>query len=214
MRIIKRIFTRRRILTFLGLVSFIWLIVVAVLSVIILTVGADNEAQPADVIIVLGSGLRRDGRPGDALIRRSLHGVDLYEQGFAAAIICTGGRASHDRRSEAEACGEILANHGVPAEAIYLEESARSTEENAINSQIIMEANGWETALLVTDSFHMLRAGWIFDIYNINHLDSPVPRQEVRYYHFTRHFAREIVALHWQLFKDTFNLPFTSVGAL
>ena len=214
METIKRLFTWRRILTFLGIVGFIWFIVVGVLSTMILTVGADNNAQPADVIIVLGSGLRRDGRPGDALLRRSLHGAELYQQGYATAIICTGGRTNHERRSEAEACAEILEAKGVPADAIHLEDNARSTEENAINSKAIMDASGWETALLVTDSFHMLRAGWIFDIHNIDHLDSPVPRQEVKYYHFTRHFVREIVALHWQLFKDTLNLPFTSVEAL
>lgn len=190
----------------------LWLLIICGLIAAIFFVGEDNNAQSADVIIVLGSGLRRDGRPGDALYRRSVWAADLYQQGLAQAIICTGGIGEGHVRSEASACADVLRVRGVPDDAIYLEEQSRSTEENAIYAQEIMMAQGWQTANLVTDSFHMLRASWIFHAQGIEHHRSPVPRGWVRTHFFIKHFSREILALHWQAFKEIFNLPHTHVS--
>ena len=195
------------------IISFlVWVLVVIGLLQQIQAYGQQDHAQPAETIIVQGSGLRRDGRPGDALYRRSVWAAQLYEQGYAPNIICTGGVGEGRTRSEADACREVLVNNGVPFEAVYLEERSRSTEENALFAQEIMEANAWQTALLVTDSFHMLRANWIFDSVGIDHFRSPVPRDWVRDYYYNRHRNREILALHWQLVKEVFNLPYTYVG--
>lgn len=212
MRRIRQAITLRRIGILAGIVFTVWMIAIAGLAISIYAYGEDNEAQPADVIIVLGSGLRRNGRPGDALYRRSVWGAYLYGESMAPAVICTGGIGSGQRRSEASACAEVLNTHGVPHEAIHLDERSRSTEENAIYAREIMRANDWETAILVTDSFHMLRANWIFNREGITHYRSPVPREWVRDYYYVRHFAREIIALHWQAFKDIFRLPYTNIG--
>ena len=203
--------TWQRLLIFTLISGVVWFGVILVLAMQIEDVGQTDEAQPADVIIVLGSGLRRDGRPGDALYRRSLWGARLYEQGYAETVLCTGGIGDGQRRSEASACREVLINNGVPAAAITLEEQSASTEENALYAHEIMRSMGWVDALLVTDSFHMLRASWIFDAEGITHYRSPAPREWVRDYFYNRHFTREIVALHWQAFKETLNLPVTRV---
>ncbi|GAB4521581.1 MAG: YdcF family protein [Anaerolineae bacterium] len=201
-----------KIVFWVGLVSaIIWLMVVVALASAVQQAGRDDQAQPADVIVVLGSGLRRDGRPGDALYRRSVWGARLFNQGYADQIICTGGVGEGRTRSEADACREVLMQEGVPASAIALEEQSRSTEENAIYAGDIMQANAWETAVLVTDSFHMLRASWIFDTHDITHYPSPVPREWVRDYFYNRHFTRELLALHWQAVKEALNLPFTNI---
>lgn len=194
----------------------VWILVVLGLSAAIVIVGDQENARPADAIIVLGSGLTRSGRAGDALTRRSVWAAHLYQEGIASAVICTGGVGQGQPRSEADACREVLVRQGVPAEAIHLEEQSRSTEENAIYAQEIMLAHDWHTAVIVTDSFHMLRANWIFGVYfdreGMSHYRSPAPREWVRAYHYRRHFVREIAALHWQAFKTIFNLPNTYVG--
>jgi len=192
----------------------IWFAVILSLAVLIFTQGDVNEARPSDVIIVLGSGLRRDGEPGDALFRRAVWASRLYADGIAGSIICTGGVGRKQVRSESSGCRDVLLAQGVPDEDIYIEERSQSTEENAIFAREIMEHNGWRTVTLVTDSFHMLRASWIFDIQSIAHYPSAVPREWVRSFHYGRHFAREILALHWQAFKITFDLPQTSVEFL
>jgi len=201
----------KRTLIFLGISLGIWLGVIVILAVHLFRYGDEFDAEPSDVIIILGSGLRRDGRAGDALWRRSLWGAEIYERGFADAIICTGGVGTGQTRSESEVCKQILMEEGVPEEAILIEKSSHSTEENALYAHQIMDEKGWETAILVTDSFHMLRASWIFDIENVAHTRAPVPRDMVARRFFIQHFGRELIALHWQAIKTIFNLPVTNI---
>jgi uncharacterized SAM-binding protein YcdF (DUF218 family) len=208
----KRYLTLKNSVIVVMVGAVIWALVIVVLAVLIYTTGEENNTQPADVIVVLGSGLRRDGRPGDALYRRSVWASRLYAQGIAPTVICTGGIGDRQRRSEASACAEVLRANGVPAAVILLEERSRSTEENAIYTRQIMEDAGFADAALVTDSFHMLRASWIFGTYDVTHYASPVPRDWVRTRFYVRHFSREILALHWQAFKEVFNIKLTNVG--
>jgi uncharacterized SAM-binding protein YcdF (DUF218 family) len=188
----------------------IWAVVCITLGGLILWAGDRSTATRSDVIIVLGAGLRRDGSPGDALYRRSLWAARAYTEGLAPVIICTGGQSETQQRSEAEACRQLLLENGVPADAIVMEQTSRSTEENAINTHAIMQANGWQTAIVVTDAFHMLRASWIFDSYGIHFSQHPVPRTWVRWTWYTMGALREVVAMHWFLVKQTFNLPYTN----
>ena len=129
--------------------------------------GTIDNAEESDVIIVLGAGLLRDGRPGWALTRRSLHGAELWRRGMAPYVLCAGGKAESYPRSEAAACREVLLSRGVPADAIILEDRSRSTEENAIFSRRVMIDEGLLDAVLVSDSYHMLRASWLFQLQGI-----------------------------------------------
>lgn len=192
--------------------ALVWMLVAALLTTAVIVYGATDRAQPADVIVVLGSGLRRDNRPGPALTRRSLRAAELYAQGYAPYVICTGGIASGRTRSEADGCREVLEANGVPASAIRLEERSRSTEENALYAHDIMNANDWHTAVIVSDGYHLLRAQWIFEQEGIPVSTSPAdppPR-----FALATAIAREIVALHWQALKDLLNLPVTYVPYL
>lgn len=200
----------------IGFISvIIWVAVMVGLWMLLDNYGTTENAEPSDVIIVLGSGLRRDGRPGDALLRRSVWGARLYADGLADSVICTGGIGNGQSRSEASACREVLIREGVPEEAIVIEEQSKSTEENAIYARALMLDNDWASAVLVTDGFHMLRANWIFnsqfDDERLHHTRSPVPRDWIRDFYYSRHSKREVIALQWQAFKELFNLPVTSV---
>lgn len=193
----------------------IWLVLVLVLGIVIHVYGLVDRAEPADVIIVLGAGLRPDGRPGPALTRRSTHAADLWQQGYAPRIICSGGTPGQVTiRSEADACAEILREQGVPAAAIILEARSRSTEENAIESKQIMDASGWTTALLVSDGFHMLRANWIFHYYGLSVSLAPVPDARPSALEYLLALLREIAALHWLVLKVALNLPITYVKSI
>lgn len=207
---IKRLrFSRRRVLVGVALMGILWLAICGGMAVLAMSVGDQNNAEQSDVIIVLGAGLRRDGRAGDALWRRSLVAAQAYQEGFAPNIVCTGGVSENQTRSEASACREILIGEGVPPDAIVLEDKSHSTEENALNTRAIMAERGWNTAVVVTDSFHILRAGWIFSAYGIEHTRYPVPRNRVRIWWYGSSLAREIAAIHWFGFKRIFNIEAT-----
>ncbi len=176
--------------------------------------GQLDATAPADVIITLGAGLRRDGRAGLALSRRSLRAAELWRAGIAPVVICTGGKAEPFRRSEADACREILRAQGLPQASILLEETSRSTEENAIFSSQIMAAHDWTSAVLVSDSYHMLRAGWLFSQQGVEANASPVPASRIRRHSYIRSLLREFLACHWQFIKEALNLPITHLTGL
>jgi uncharacterized SAM-binding protein YcdF (DUF218 family) len=187
-----------------------WILLIIGLVIAIDATGRVDQAQQADVIVVLGAGLSRDGRPGYALVRRSRHAAELWHRGFADTILCTGGQAPDQNRSEANACRQVLMWRDVPASAIALEEQSRSTEENALFSRPIIEANGWENIILVSDGYHMFRAEILFRTRGIPVMLSPVSKENMqRHDSYFRAVSREIIALHWQFLKDLLGLPFT-----
>lgn len=176
--------------------------------------GAQDTAQPSDVIIVLGAGLRRDGQPSSALTKRSQHGAALWQRDLAERVVCTGGRANAYPRSEAEACREILLANGVPAHVIILETNSRSTEENAIFSKSLMDELGAQSAVLISDSYHMLRASWLFRLQGIQISRSSVPASRVNFLLLYPYALREFGAIHWQVLKDALGLPLTHLPGI
>ncbi|NDJ59691.1 MAG: YdcF family protein [Chloroflexi bacterium] len=198
------------LLRFLIIALAVWALIAVGLAAAVILYAQTDRAASADVIVVLGSGLRADGRPGPALIRRSERGAELWRAGFAPTVICAGGLGQGMVRSEAHACRQILIDNGVPEAAVLLEERSRSTEENALYTREIMDANDWATALVVSDGYHLLRVAWIFgdmglDIYTSRPAGNPAT------YDYVSAVLREVVALHWQAFKTIFGLPVTYV---
>lgn len=129
------------------------------------------EAVPqADVIVVLGETTvpalvpRVEVEVTEAF-GRLLHGMRPYRAGKAPHILLSRGtipELSGSEQSEAEQL-RLLALESCILEAVfYLEAESGNTHENALYSARIMEAEGWENALLVTSVFHMLRAAGTF----------------------------------------------------
>jgi uncharacterized SAM-binding protein YcdF (DUF218 family) len=166
------------------------------------------------VIIVLGAGLRPDNTPGPALTRRSLHAAHLWQQGLAPVIICTGGKPGNRTRPESDACAELLIADGVPAGAILQEDASRSTEENALYAKTLLDAHGWKTAILVSDGYHLFRAQHLFSNQDIPVYTSPVTEAAPTTLEYAVFVGREIVALHWQVLKELFNIPITYVQSI
>jgi uncharacterized SAM-binding protein YcdF (DUF218 family) len=204
----------RQFARFLLVVLLFWAWQVLFVVTLINAYGQVDHAQPADVIIVLGAGLRADNTPGPALTRRSLHAADLWRRGLAPVIICTGGKPGNRTRPEADACAELLRAEGVPAEAILQETESRSTEENALYTRTMIEARGWHSAILVSDGYHLFRAQHLFSNQAIPVYTSPVTKSSPGAIEYAVFIGREIMALHWQLLKETFNIPVTYVQSL
>ena len=122
-----------------------------------------ERPRTADAIVVLGGGVRwPDELPPDAL-QRVRHGVRLFRDRYAPRLIVTGGvHPDAPGVSEGAVMARIAAEMGVPAAAILVEDRARRTHENGLFVADLMKRNGWESALLVTNSVHMRRAQQVF----------------------------------------------------
>ena len=172
--------------------------------------GQQDRAQPADVIVVLGSKVYPGGRPGPALTRRTQQAVALYQRGLASALLCSGGLGTNPPTEAETACG-LAQTLGVPASAILLEDRSHSTEENALDTAAIMRLHGWTTAIVVSDGFHLYRTELLFRRAGIIAYTSPAqvtagPMNPVERY---ARESRELVALVWYWGKTALGLPVT-----
>lgn len=111
-------------------------------------------------IIVLGSGLIGDKVP-PLLAQRLTKAKTIYEQFEGRPkLIVSGGQGADELTSEAEAMANYLMEQGVQKDAILIENRSRTTFENLTFSKAILEDQGLgKSVLVVTNSFHALRAG-------------------------------------------------------
>ena len=124
----------------------------------------------ADAIVVLGGSLRPPTSPRQSSqitnsSDRFWHAAKLFKAGKAKKIVLTGGNVFPDAsiKSEAFYIKQILIDLGVPESAILLEESSKTTEENATFSKKIIQQNNFQHILLVTSATHMPRAVKLFN---------------------------------------------------
>ena len=85
-----------------------------------------EEAQPADVILVLGAAEYR-GRPSQVFRARLDHALELYNRKLAPQIMTTGGAGGELVFTEGGVGRSDLIGRGVPPEAIIVETEGEST---------------------------------------------------------------------------------------
>ncbi len=119
-----------------------------------------------DVVILLG-GVVEDRieatweRPAwNDNAERLLETYDLLRKGSAKNVIASGGPVSVSRMRvvEARALADQLIGWGIEPERVVVEDHARNTYENAVDSAAIVRARDWKSVLVVTSAFHMPRA--------------------------------------------------------
>ena len=134
--------------------------------------GRRDEAQAADVIVVLGAA-QYVGRPSPVLRARVDHAVSLWKRGLAPTLILTGGTGVGDTTSEAAVARKYAMSKGVPDGAIVLEFKGRTTSESMRAVARIMEDREQESVILVSDPFHMLRLSILARRYGLEPYTSP-----------------------------------------
>jgi uncharacterized SAM-binding protein YcdF (DUF218 family) len=143
----------RRLLTVVVVVLFaLWVISASA----VLIWASRDEARPAQAIVVLGAA-QYAGKPSPVLRARLDHALDLWNRHLAGLLILTGGTGAGDTTSEAAVGRTYARKRGVPDSAILVENEGRTTSESMRAVAGMLEVRGLQTALLVSDPFHMLR---------------------------------------------------------
>jgi len=153
-----------------------------------------DDARPAQAIIVLGAA-QFDGRPSAVLRARLDHAADLYEQGLAPILVVTGGSQPGDRFTEAAASAAYLESKGVPASAIQLETTSRNSRDEIAAAARFLHQQNVRDVLLVSDPFHAFRIDAIADGVGLNAYVSPTRTSPVKGVAELRAELRETVAV-------------------
>lgn len=159
-------------------------------------VARQDERPRSDVIIVLGTA-QYDGRPSAIFTARLEHALRLYEEEVAPAVMTVGGARTGDRFSEAEAAAAYLAANGVPREDLVVVGEGSNTQGSIEAAARVMEQRTWESAVLVSDPWHMLRSRTMAREEGIEAVGSPTRQGPAVYTRETqaRYIARETAAL-------------------
>lgn len=146
---------KRFVLLFLGLAAAIVMFWAATAAAVLIA-GSRPVLRNADAILVLGAA-QYNGRPSPVLKARLDHALDLYREGWAPRLIFTGGVGAGDTLSEGEVARRYAVEAGVPDSAILVDREGATSAASVDAAAVLMKANGLETALIVSDSYHMLR---------------------------------------------------------
>ena len=108
----------------------------------------------ADCIIVLGAGLRPDGKPTWMLEDRIKVGDELYKNHAAPKIIMSGdhGRESYD---EVNAMKKYAKSEGVPSKDIFMDHAGFETYDTMYRARDVF---GAKKVIIVTQKYHLYRA--------------------------------------------------------
>lgn len=118
--------------------------------------GLWDDVRPADVGIVLGNTVGRDGRPSDRLRARLDKAVELYRAGAFPEVIVSGG-VGEEGFDEAAVMKQYMMASGVPADRVHADSRGLDTFETARNAGALMTARGWKSALVVSQYYHVPR---------------------------------------------------------
>ncbi len=169
-----------------------------------------DDARAAEAIVVLGGGLipnkldRRGAMPTPETVCRTLAAFAQYQQ-RPRPIVVSGGPGPFAALgvSEASVMRDLLLALGVDPAHVVLEDSSRSTYENARQCRRILEKRGIRHVLITTHASHMPRALACFEAQGFQATPAPCRfrtreiRQPLQYFVPTpRGAAQTAIAAH------------------
>jgi uncharacterized SAM-binding protein YcdF (DUF218 family) len=117
----------------------------------------ERRLEPADAVVVLGSGVNPKGEPSASSQRKALLGIELYRRRLAPVLVFVGAMAS-----EAEGRRRAALDDGVPPDAILTMSGALTTKDEAESVAASLRDRRVRHILLVTGAIHMRRAAELF----------------------------------------------------
>jgi len=133
-----------------------------------------DEAQPADVILVLGAAEYR-GHPSPVLKARLDHALDLYREHLAPRIMTTGGAGGDPEFTEGSVGQSYLIRQGVPSEEIIVENEGSSTVRSTALAGEIMQRMEIKSVIVVSDGYHIYRVKKMLESRGLVVYGSPRP---------------------------------------
>jgi uncharacterized SAM-binding protein YcdF (DUF218 family) len=173
-------------------IIFIGIIITTVIAANIIIGFTTMKPVKSDCIIVLGckvNGLV----PSPFLISRVDEGIRLYRLGYGKVIIMSGGQGNGENISEAVAMKNYAISQGISYEKILEDNTSKNTLTNLINSKKIMSENNLESAIIVSNKYHIKRASLIAKELGIKSSCSGVFNPKYKMMELTG-FLREILA--------------------
>jgi len=117
------------------------------------TPSSEQNCQKVDAIVAVSGG-------NTSL--RTAEAVKLYQNGWGNYLVFSGAAKDDTSPSNAAVMRAQALKDGVPAEAILIDETSRTTHQNAQNVTALFQKNNINSVIVVTSPYHQRRAGLEF----------------------------------------------------
>lgn len=154
-----------RLIAILGIVGLAGMLIPRIITTLysINKIHQKENAPHERVAVVFGAGLRRDGTPTPILRDRVETAAALYFSGKVEKLLMSGDNRFLEY-NEPGSMRDYAISLGVPAEAIVLDYAGRRTYDTCYRAKAIF---GVESAVLVTQKFHLPRALFICNVLGV-----------------------------------------------
>ncbi|MDL2260575.1 YdcF family protein [Deltaproteobacteria bacterium OttesenSCG-928-K17] len=140
-------------------VFFLALIVGA--ASLIVWLGSREILIEAEVAVILGNEVYRNGQPAPRLAARLDKGLELYRAGRVKTLIVSGG-VGLSGVDEASAMAAYLMAKGVPAQALVIDSQGVNTWQTAVFTAGYLKKHNQSGAIVVSQHFHVPRSTMAF----------------------------------------------------
>ena len=123
--------------------------------------GRRDRLIEAEVAVVLGNEVYRNGQPAPRLAARLDKSLELYRAGRLKTIIVSGG-VGRSLVDEATAMAAYLRAKGVPASAIVIDSEGHNTWNSAEFAAAYLQRHGLKRVIAVSQAFHIHRSVMAF----------------------------------------------------
>lgn len=194
------------------------------LLIILINIYVVKEAQPFTVVdvaelhdsqtaIVLGASVYGSGKLTPVLQARVDRAIDVYEANIVDAILVSGDNGSVDY-NEVTPVREYLLTAGIPSEDIFLDYAGFDTYDSMYRAKEVFDV---ESAVIVTQSFHLPRAIFIANVLGIKVQGIAPANDSASTYNHLREIPARIKAFLDVIFKSSptylgKNIPITGDG--
>jgi len=149
----------------------------------------DVDSSEYDCILVLGAGVKADGKPSDMLEDRLLTAIELYKKADVAPKLLMSGDHGRVDYDEVNTMKSFAISQGVPSEDIFMDHAGFSTYESIYRAKEIF---GAERIVVVTQEYHLYRALYVAQRFDIEAVGVSADIREYRGEYIRG--AREILA--------------------
>ena len=159
---------------------------------ILMCMGCNKKAKQGATVVVLGC-LVKDYGPSLMLRERLDATLDYLNENKDCACILSGGQGKDEPMTEAKAMYDYLVERGVDPSRLYLEDKSQDTEENIRFSKQIIEENGLTPEIvIISNEFHLYRAGCLADRQGVTYGTYPA---RTHWWMFMTYYIRELYGI-------------------
>lgn len=155
----------------------------------------DKPNDKSATVVVLGC--KVIGTQPSMMLSERLEAAYKYLSDNPEAVcILSGGQGADEEISEARCMYNYLVEKGISADRLIMEEKSTSTRENLqFSGEIIKNRNLNEEIVLITNEFHLYRAGKVADSLGLSHKSVPAG---TNIWLFPTYYVRELYGILYE----------------